>query len=159
MLDRLEQIEARYEELGSQLADPEIVNDQARYQKTAKAHRDLEETVDKYREYKKAQQGIADAKGMLNESDPELAAMAREELAHFESRVGELEEALKVLLCRAIRTTRKTSFSRFAPAPAATKHRSSPPRSSACIRASPNSTAGKSRFFRPPNPASAASKK
>ena len=50
MLDRLAQIEARYEELGSQLADPEIVNDQARYQKTAKAHRDLEETVDKYRE-------------------------------------------------------------------------------------------------------------
>ena len=36
MLDRLAQIEARYEELGSQLADPEIVNDQARYQKTAK---------------------------------------------------------------------------------------------------------------------------
>ena len=98
MLDRLAQIEARYEELGSQLADPEIVNDQARYQKTAKAHRDLEETVDKYRELKKVQQGIADAKGMLNENDPELAAMAREELTHFGSRVGELEDALKVLL-------------------------------------------------------------
>src|SRR6202789_683953 len=98
MLDRLAQIEARYEDLGSQLADPEIVNDQARYQKTAKAHRDLEETVDKYRELKKVQQGIADAKGMLNENDPELAAMAREELTHFESRVGELEDALKLLL-------------------------------------------------------------
>jgi peptide chain release factor 1 len=98
MLDRLEQIETRYEELGRQLAEPEIVNDQTRYQKTAKAHRDMEETVDKYRQYKKAQQGIADAKGMLDESDPDLAAMAREELAHFESRARELEEALKVLL-------------------------------------------------------------
>jgi len=75
MLDRLEQIENRYEDLGRQLADPQLVTDQQKYHKTAKAHRDLEAVVGKYRELKQAQQGIADATGMLNESDAELAAL------------------------------------------------------------------------------------
>ncbi len=98
MLDRLEQIESRYEELGRQLAEPEIVNDQQRYQKTAKAHRDMEAVVDKYREYKRVQQGIADAKSMLGESDAELAAMAQEELEQYEQKLGAIEDSLKVLL-------------------------------------------------------------
>jgi peptide chain release factor 1 len=98
MYDRLQQMEERYEELGRQLADPEIVTDQSKYQKTAKAHREMEAVVEKYRQYKQVQQGIADAKSMLNESDPELAAMAKEELSQFERRLPEIEEALKVLL-------------------------------------------------------------
>jgi peptide chain release factor 1 len=98
MLDRLEQIENRYEELGRQLADPQLVNDQQKYHKTAKAHRDLEAPVGKYRELKQAQQGIADARSMLNESDPELAAMAQEELTRLESRAAVLEEEIKVML-------------------------------------------------------------
>ncbi|HEV2275283.1 MAG TPA: peptide chain release factor 1 [Acidobacteriaceae bacterium] len=98
MLDRLQQIESRYEELGRQLADPEIVSDQQKYQKTAKAHRDIEAIVDKYREYKRAQQGIADARSMLTESDPEIVAMAQEEIAQFEQRLPAIEESLKLLL-------------------------------------------------------------
>ena len=159
MLDRLEQIETHYEELGRQLAEPGIVNDQTRYQKTAKAHRDVEETVDKYRQYKKAQQGIADAKGMLDESDPDLAAMAQEELTHFESRARELEEALKVLLLPRDPNDEKNVILEIRAGTGGDEHRSSQPRSSACTRASPNSTAGKSRFFRPRNPALAASKR
>jgi len=85
MLDRLEQIENRYEDLGRQLADPQLVTDQQKYHKTAKAHRDLEAIVGKYRELKQAQQGIADATSMLSESDAELAAMAQEELTRLES--------------------------------------------------------------------------
>ena len=54
MLDRLEQIETRYEDLGRQLADPQLVTDQQKYHKTAKAHRDLEAVVGKYRELKQA---------------------------------------------------------------------------------------------------------
>ena len=46
MLDRLEQIETRYEDLGRQLADPQLVTDQQKYHKTAKAHRDLEAVVE-----------------------------------------------------------------------------------------------------------------
>jgi peptide chain release factor 1 len=98
MLDRLEQIENRYEDLGRQLADPLLVTDQQKYHKTAKAHRDLEAVVGKYRELKQAQQGIVDAKGMLNESDPELAAMAQEELTRLESTAAALEEEIKVML-------------------------------------------------------------
>jgi peptide chain release factor 1 len=92
MLDRLEQIENRYEDLGRQLADPQLVTDQQKYHKTAKAHRDLEEIVGKYRELKQANQGIADATGMLSESDAELAAMAQEELTRLQSRATALEQ-------------------------------------------------------------------
>src|SRR6202522_3813158 len=98
MLDRLEQIENRYEDLGRQLADPLLVTDQQKYHKTAKAHRDLEAVVGKYRELKQAQQGIVDAKGMLNESDAELAAMAQEELTRLESQASALEEEIKLML-------------------------------------------------------------
>ncbi len=98
MLDRLEQIETRYEDLGRQLADPKLVTDQQKYHKTAKAHRDLEDIVGKYRELKQANQGISDAKSMLNESDPELAAMAQEELTRLESQAATLEEEIKVML-------------------------------------------------------------
>jgi len=98
MFERLEQIEARYESLGQQLADPEIISDQPKYQKIAKQHRDLEGMVDKYREYKQVSQGIADTKAMMQESDPELRAMAEEELLKLEERMPPIEEELKILL-------------------------------------------------------------
>jgi peptide chain release factor 1 len=98
MFERLEQIEARYESLGEQLADPEIISDQQKYQKTAKQHRDLEAIVEKFREYKQVTRGIADAKAMMLETDPELRAMAEEELLQLEEREPGIEEALKLLL-------------------------------------------------------------
>jgi len=98
MFERLEQIEARYESLGEQLADPEIISDQPKYQKIAKQHRDLEAIVEKYREYKQVTRGIADAKAMMQESDPDLRAMAEEELIQLEERLPAIEEALKLLL-------------------------------------------------------------
>ena len=98
MFERLEQIEARYESLGEQLADSVTISDQPKYQKIAKQHRDLEAIVEKYREYKQVTHGIADAKAMMQESDPELRAMAEEELLQLEEREPALEEALKVLL-------------------------------------------------------------
>jgi peptide chain release factor 1 len=98
MFERLEQIEASYESLGEQLADPELISDQQKYQKIAKQHRDLEAVVDKYREYKQVTRGIADAKAMMQESDPDLRAMAEEELIQLEERLPAIEEALKLLL-------------------------------------------------------------
>jgi peptide chain release factor 1 len=98
MFERLEQIEARYESLGQQLADPEIISDQQKYHKIAKQHRDLEAVVEKYREYKQAAQGIAEAKTMMQENDPELSAMAEEELLKLEDRAPSIEEELKILL-------------------------------------------------------------
>ena len=99
MFERLDQIEARYEELTQALASPEIVNDSAKYQKTAKAHSEITPVVEKYREYKDLAKGIADSKGMLaEEKDVEMRAYAQEELDKLQARVGGVEEELKVLL-------------------------------------------------------------
>jgi peptide chain release factor 1 len=99
MFERLEQLEKKYEDLAQQLADPSIVNDTAKYQKTAKAHSDLSEVVEKFREYKDLKRGIADSRALVaSETDAEMRAYAEEELAQLESRVGGIEEELKVLL-------------------------------------------------------------
>ncbi|HEY6248407.1 MAG TPA: PCRF domain-containing protein, partial [Candidatus Angelobacter sp.] len=58
MFERLNQIEAKYEELTKALASPEVIGDSAKYQKTAKAHSEIAEIVEKYREYKDLQRGI-----------------------------------------------------------------------------------------------------
>jgi peptide chain release factor 1 len=98
MFERLEQIEARYEELGHQLADPEVLSDHEKYQKIAKQHRELEPVVEKFREYRQVKNGIADARMMLSESDAEIRAMAQEELTTLEEREPHIEEELKLLL-------------------------------------------------------------
>jgi peptide chain release factor 1 len=99
MFERLDQIEARYEELTSALASPDIMNDSARFQKTAKAHAEVAPIVEKYREYKDLTKGIAESKAMLvDEKDPEMRAYAQDELKQLEERVKTVEEDLKVLL-------------------------------------------------------------
>ena len=99
MFERLDQIEARYEELTQALASPEIVTDSAKYQKTAKAHSEIAPVVEKYREYKDLTRGIVESRGVLaEEKDPDMRAYAQEELDKLQSRVGSIEEELKVLL-------------------------------------------------------------
>ena len=99
MFERLDQIEARYEELTHALASPEIISDSAKYQKAAKAHSEIAPVVEKYREYKDLTKGIAESKALLaDEKDPDMRAYAQEELDRLESRVGGVEEELKVLL-------------------------------------------------------------
>jgi peptide chain release factor 1 len=90
MFDRLQQMEDRYLELGNQLALP--------YQKTTRAHRELEAPVEKFREYKRVLEGIQDASVMLEEPDEELRAMAEEELAVLKPKLVEIEAALKIML-------------------------------------------------------------
>ena len=99
MFERLAQIESRYEELTNALASPEVIGDSSKYQKTAKAHSEITQVVEKYREYKDLKKGIDDSKAMLaDEKDPEMRALAQEELDKLEARVGGVEEELKVLL-------------------------------------------------------------
>ena len=99
MLEKLEAIETKYEDLTTQLSDPELLADQSRYTKVTKQHRDLEEIVAQYREFKSAEKGIADAKEMLDsESDEEMVELARTELADLEERKARVEAELKVLL-------------------------------------------------------------
>ena len=96
MFDRLAQMEARYDSLSRDMSDPELVNDQKKFQAIAKEHRDMEPAVEKYREYRKVADGIAEAKTMLTE--PDLKEMAEEELATLEPQLEPIEDALKVML-------------------------------------------------------------
>ncbi len=98
MFDRLEQTEERFLELERELSDPALVSDQQRYQRVTKQHRDLQPVIEKYREYRNVMLGMADANTMLSESDPEIRAMAQEELSTLAARKPEIEEALKVML-------------------------------------------------------------
>jgi len=98
MIDRLEQMEQRYNELQAQFALPEVINDHEKYQKTAKTLREIEEPVEKYRELKQVEQGLKDARAMLAESDAEMRGLAELEIAELEPREAALNEELKVML-------------------------------------------------------------
>jgi peptide chain release factor 1 len=99
MFDRLEQIEAKYDELTEALASPEVISDSSRYQKVAKAHSEIALIVEKYREYKDLRKGIDESRALLaDESDAEMRAYAQEELEKLEARVGGVEQELKLLL-------------------------------------------------------------
>jgi peptide chain release factor 1 len=99
MFERLDQIEIRYEELTQALLSPEITNDSAKYQKTAKAHAEIAPIVEKYREFKDLTKGIAESRAVLaDEKDPEMRAYAEEELAKLDASIVTVEEELKVLL-------------------------------------------------------------
>src|SRR5437762_5509147 len=99
MFERLDQIEARYEELTHALASPEIISDSSKYQKAAKAHSEIAPVVEKYREYKDLKKGIAESKAVLaDEKDSEMRAYAQEELEKLEARVAAVEEDIKLML-------------------------------------------------------------
>src|SRR5215213_1258687 len=99
MLEKLEQIEARYEELTAELSSPDVMSDQAAYVKAAKQHRNLGEIVAKYREWKSLQEELAGAQELLETADDEeMIELARVEAESLQARVGQAEEALKILL-------------------------------------------------------------
>jgi peptide chain release factor 1 len=98
MFDRLAQLEERYEELGRELGNPDLLSDQKKFQSTAKQHRDLEPTVEKYREYRSISEAVTGARAMLTETDADMRAMAQEELIELEPKLVKIEEELKVLL-------------------------------------------------------------
>jgi len=96
MIERLNVIEKRYQDLNNELIQPENMSDIKKIQKLSKEASDLEETVMAYSAYKQVLEDIATAKDMLK--DPELQEMAREELESAEVQKKELEEKLEVLL-------------------------------------------------------------
>lgn len=99
MFTKLDELESRYEELGRELADPEVMADQSAYQKKARSHSDLDEIVSVYRRFKRVRQEAAEARTLLEEeSDPEIRELAQVEIAGLEVEMEELERKLKLLL-------------------------------------------------------------
>jgi peptide chain release factor 1 len=95
---KLDELERRFEETNAQMADPAVINDSALYRKVTKAHSEYSEIVGKYREWKDTDRNLAEARPMLTESDPDLRAMAEEEIARLEPQLIKLEQELKILL-------------------------------------------------------------
>ena len=96
MLEKLRQIENRYAELESKLADPAYYSDPAVFTKLCREQRELQPVVEAYRAYTACQAQIAQAEALLD--DPELHEIAREEIEQGRARCAELEQQLRVLL-------------------------------------------------------------
>jgi peptide chain release factor 1 len=95
---KLDDIERKFEDLTAQMADPAVINDSNQYRKVAKAQSELQEVVGKYRGWKSANKNLQEARSMLGETDPDLRAMAEEEIARLEPYLTALEGDLKILL-------------------------------------------------------------
>jgi len=100
MLEKLAFLEDKYEDLGAQLSDPEVINQQSLWQKLVKEHAELEEIVTCYREYMETRKAVDETKTILFDKsmEDELREMARMELTELEDKVTSLEEQLQILL-------------------------------------------------------------
>jgi len=95
---RLERLETRFDELTTQMADPAVIGDPDQYRKIAKEHSELVEPVTRFREWKSVDDSLQQARGMLAERDPDLRAMAEEEVGRLEPELARIEEQIRVLL-------------------------------------------------------------
>ena len=99
LLQRLDGLVSRFEEVGTLITDPAVIADMKRFVKLNKEYRDLEKIVASRAQYVQTLNGIAEARELLEqESDPEMREMAKEELEACSSRLPELEEEIKLLL-------------------------------------------------------------
>ncbi len=99
MFDKLEDLLIRFEELMSELSEPDVASNPDRFRKLMKEQSDLTPLVEAYKEYKQCKQNIEDSLAMLDEeSDEEMRELAKEELNESKARVEELENELKILL-------------------------------------------------------------
>ncbi len=99
LLNKLNDLDARFQEVGLLITDPAVVADMKRYVKLNKEYRDLEQIMNARKRYISLLEGQTEAKDLLvNESDNELREMAREELERCTSEIPALEEEIKLLL-------------------------------------------------------------
>ena len=96
MFEKLEAVEKRYDELTKMIAEPEIIANQAEWQKLMKEHANIEEIVLKFREYKKIKQAMEEAEELMQ--DPEMKELAEVEYYENKEKLPKIEEELKVLL-------------------------------------------------------------
>ena len=94
--EKLKSIEAKYEDLMRLVSDPAVQADPPKYRTHTKALADLQDLIDRYGEYKQASASLADAKEMA--ADPDMAALAADEIATLEPKLAKLEDEIRVLL-------------------------------------------------------------
>ena len=98
MLERLADIEKRYIDLSDKINDPEVISNNEEWRKLMKEHSDISPIVEKYREYKETEEAVEEAREMLDDSDEEMKALAKEEFSEGRKKLDELKDELTVLL-------------------------------------------------------------
>ena len=99
ILEKLEGLESRFEEVSTLITDPEVIADQQRFVKLTKEYKDLSDIMDARKRYISCLNSIKEAKDiMANESDADMREMAREELAENEALQPKIEEEIKIAL-------------------------------------------------------------
>ena len=100
MIEKLAQVEIRYNEVSEKLMQPDIVSDQKQYRDLMKEHKNLTPIIEKYKEYKAAESAMNEAKAMLDEKidDKDFKEMVEQEYLDNKARLPEITEELKILL-------------------------------------------------------------
>ncbi len=98
MIEKLKGIEERFIKIEQLLSDPEVLSDQKKYQGYLKEHGELNKIVPVFREYEGALEELEEAKELLRDDDPEMRAMAKEEIPGLEVQIRTLNESLNILL-------------------------------------------------------------
>lgn len=98
ILEKLQTLSDRHEEVSALLSDPEVIGDQNRYRDLSKEYSELEPVVKTYADYVQAQESISDAKLLLKDADPDMRDMAQEEMKSGEAKLESLEVELQKLL-------------------------------------------------------------
>jgi peptide chain release factor 1 len=99
LTEKLDQLDARYQEMTRELSSPEVIADSARFQKLAKQHSEFEEIVTKHREFKQIEKDLAGTRQIIVESqDADMRHMAQEEERQLIARKEQIEREIKLLL-------------------------------------------------------------
>ncbi len=98
MFQRLEGIQKRFYDLEKELSNPEIIKDQKRFRNAAKEHADLDEIVKAYERFRHVEEQLEENRLMLNDKDPEIRELAKDEIDELTRESDDLKERLKLLL-------------------------------------------------------------
>ena len=98
LLEKLDWVVSRFEEVSTLITDPAVIADQKRYVKLTKEYKELGELMKARKEYANKLNNLEEAKALLSEEDPEIREMAKDEISSSEKRIKELEEEIKLML-------------------------------------------------------------
>ena len=98
MKDKAKKLIEKYEELESELGNPDVLGDQARYNKIHKQYKGIEKAVLKAKEYLQMMDDLDEYKAALGDSDPEMVAMAKAEISEIEKKLPEVTDELQILM-------------------------------------------------------------
>lgn len=98
ILEKLQHLADRYEEVGALLSDPEVIGEQTRFRELSREYAELESVVKSYRDYYRVQTNIEEARSLLKDADADMRDMAEEDLIENQNRLADLEVELQRLL-------------------------------------------------------------